>query len=124
MLLNSKKLHPMTTGEPVDPAGNPAPPDHWDLVPELVIQAPALFGGRRGPFQIAPFERPHVLWQQDGAWRIDPYGVGRREGSDYEKQTFLVVDGQLLNDLEPEQTYLLRHTRAGDGHCGVELRRA
>lgn len=123
MLLNSEKRYPMTTGEPVDPAGNPAPPDHWDLVPDLVVQAPPLFGSLRGPFEMAPYARPSVLWQQDGQWRIDPYGVGRREDTshDYERSTFLVVDGQLISDLEPRRVYLLRHAQAVNGQCTVEL---
>jgi hypothetical protein len=123
MLLNSQKLYPMTTGEPIDPAGNPSPPDHWDLVPDIVVQAPALFGGHRGPFQMAPFERPHVLWHQDGHWRIDPYGIGHRGDPDFDygRTTFVVTDGQVIQDLEPGQVHLLRHARFANGRCGVEL---
>lgn len=42
MRLTCEKRHPLTREEPTDPAGNPDPPDHWDLVPELIVQAPTL----------------------------------------------------------------------------------
>lgn len=120
--LNCEKRRPLTT-EP-DPAGNPSPPDHWDLVPELVVQAPPLFGGRRGPFEMAPFEHPNVLWQQDGVWRIDPYSTGPNAGydRDFDLSTYRVIDGPLLDTLAPEREYLLQHWDLPDrGECGVEL---
>lgn len=124
MLLNSEKRYPAVPDEPVDPAGNPAPPDHWDVVPEIVVQRPPLFGGFQDAFQMAPFEHPHVLWHQDGHWRIDPYGVGMRNDPhrDYARTTFLVVDGPLVGDLVPGHEYLLQHqSHDGPGRCGIAL---
>lgn len=122
MRLTCEKRHPLTREEPTDPAGNPDPPDHWDLVPELIVQAPTLFGGRRDAFQMAPFEHPHPLWFEAGVWRIDPYGGGRDRSyeRDLDFSTYQVVGGALVGTLDPAREYLLRHFDDG-GECGVEL---
>lgn len=122
MRLDSEKRRPPAREEHTDPTGNPSPPDHWHLVPELVVRRPRLFGGERATFQFVCHARPEPLWHEAGVWRIDPYGVGRH--AEYERDldntTYQVVGGELVGTLDPAREYLLRHFDDG-GECGVEL---